>query len=60
MEKTLESAKNIAGIQRPFASEFDNYLFLGRGTLFPVALEGALKLKEISYLGMPRATRPAR
>ena len=49
MEKTLESAKNIAELA-PFASEFDNYLFLGRGTLFPVALEGALKLKEISYL----------
>jgi len=49
MEKTLESAKNIAELAS-FASEFDNYLFLGRGTLFPVALEGALKLKEISYL----------
>ena len=34
----------------PWASEFDNYLFLGRGNLFPVALEGALKLKEISYI----------
>lgn len=28
----------------------DNALFLGRGILFPVALEGALKLKEISYI----------
>ncbi len=27
-----------------------NFLFLGRGALFPVALEGALKLKEISYI----------
>jgi glucosamine--fructose-6-phosphate aminotransferase (isomerizing) len=27
-----------------------NALFLGRGTMFPVALEGALKLKEISYI----------
>jgi glucosamine--fructose-6-phosphate aminotransferase (isomerizing) len=36
----------------------DNALFLGRGILFPVALEGALKLKEISYIhaeGYPSA-----
>lgn len=28
----------------------DNFLFLGRGILYPIALEGALKLKEISYI----------
>ena len=36
----------------------DNWLFLGRGYHYPVALEGALKLKEISYIhaeGMPAA-----
>ena len=36
----------------------DNYLYLGRGVNFPVALEGALKLKEISYIhaeGYPAA-----
>jgi len=36
----------------------DNWLFLGRGYQFPVALEGALKLKEISYIhaeGLPAA-----
>lgn len=36
----------------------DNYLYLGRGINFPVALEGALKLKEISYIhaeGYPAA-----
>jgi len=36
----------------------NNYLYLGRGTNFPVALEGALKLKEISYIhaeGYPAA-----
>ena len=36
----------------------DNWLFLGRGLNYPVALEGALKLKEISYIhaeGMPAA-----
>ena len=36
----------------------DNWLYLGRGVNYPVALEGALKLKEISYIhaeGMPAA-----
>ncbi len=36
----------------------DNFIYLGRGTNFPVALEGALKLKEISYIhaeGYPAA-----
>ncbi len=36
----------------------ENWLFLGRGYNYPVALEGALKLKEISYIhaeGMPAA-----
>jgi glucosamine--fructose-6-phosphate aminotransferase (isomerizing) len=36
----------------------ENWLFLGRGANYPVALEGALKLKEISYIhaeGMPAA-----
>jgi glucosamine--fructose-6-phosphate aminotransferase (isomerizing) len=31
-------------------SESDNALFLGRGLMYPLALEGALKLKEISYI----------
>ena len=31
-------------------SDMDNALFLGRGTFYPIALEGALKLKEISYI----------
>ena len=38
--------------------EADNFLYLGRGMGFPVALEGALKLKEISYIhaeGYPAA-----
>jgi glucosamine--fructose-6-phosphate aminotransferase (isomerizing) len=38
--------------------ERDNWLFLGRGYNYPTALEGALKLKEISYIhaeGMPAA-----
>jgi glucosamine--fructose-6-phosphate aminotransferase (isomerizing) len=38
--------------------KFNNFLYLGRGVNFPVALEGALKLKEISYIhaeGYPAA-----
>ena len=38
--------------------DYDNWLFLGRGYHYPVALEGALKLKEISYIhaeGLPAA-----
>ena len=41
-----------------FTVSADNFLYLGRGLNFPVALEGALKLKEISYIhaeGYPAA-----
>ena len=31
-------------------TDLSNTIFLGRGVLFPIALEGALKLKEISYI----------
>ncbi|HEY3756935.1 MAG TPA: glutamine--fructose-6-phosphate transaminase (isomerizing) [Opitutaceae bacterium] len=54
---TLKQAPRIREIARHFASETD-MLFLGRLSLFPIALEGALKLKEISYLhaeGYPAA-----
>ena len=48
-------AQIIAGAPRferlaPELSQFEDFLFLGRGLAFPVALEGALKLKEISYI----------
>jgi glucosamine--fructose-6-phosphate aminotransferase (isomerizing) len=49
-----EEFKRIAGIYK----ESTNALYLGRGVSFPVALEGALKLKEISYIhaeGYPAA-----
>ena len=49
-DKILEVAKATV--------DADNYLYLGRGMNFPVALEGALKLKEISYIhaeGYPAA-----
>ncbi len=57
IEKTLktdEATRYIAGEIK----DFRNCIFLGRGTGFPVALEGALKLKEISYIhaeGYPAA-----
>ena len=57
VEMTLKvdaQAKYIAGIYK----DVQNCLFLGRGINFPVALEGALKLKEISYIhaeGYPAA-----
>ena len=44
----LKQKDKIAKIAAKFA-KFDNFLFLGRGVNYPVALEGALKLKEISY-----------
>ncbi len=52
--ETNEIAKKIAGIYK----DSPNCLYLGRGYNFPVALEGALKLKEISYIhaeGYPAA-----
>ncbi len=52
--KTEEQIKYIAAEM----TEYNNALFLGRGYNFPVALEGALKLKEISYIhaeGYPAA-----
>ncbi len=53
----LKSENYIKGIAEMF-KDVSNALYLGRGCLFPVALEGALKLKEISYIhaeGYPAA-----
>ncbi len=49
VEKTLELDGQIATIARELAGA-RNFLYLGRGLQFPIALEGALKLKEISYI----------
>ncbi len=52
-----EKEQKIREIAKKHASR-DHFLFLGRGINFPVALEGALKLKEISYIhaeGYPAA-----
>ncbi len=57
MEKVLEQAPMIKDIARMFTYAH-NFLYLGRGMNYPVALEGALKLKEISYIhaeGYPAA-----
>jgi len=49
IERTLELSNSIKDIA-PTMSKFNNYLYLGRGINYPVAMEGALKLKEISYI----------
>jgi glutamine---fructose-6-phosphate transaminase (isomerizing) len=49
VEKTLELDQSIAALARHLSSATD-FLYLGRGVQFPIALEGALKLKEISYI----------
>lgn len=48
IERTLKLDDEMARIALTF-SEASNALYLGRGVSFPVALEGALKLKEVSY-----------
>ena len=49
MEVVLKLSDNIAQMAEAFA-EKEHALFLGRGAFYPIALEGALKLKEISYI----------
>jgi glucosamine--fructose-6-phosphate aminotransferase (isomerizing) len=53
LDDVLEETLRLDTALRKLAERFldvDHALFLGRGTLYPVALEGALKLKEISYI----------
>ncbi|WP_214073456.1 glutamine--fructose-6-phosphate transaminase (isomerizing) [Mucilaginibacter sp. dw_454] len=57
VERTLQCNDHVKEIAARF-KDSNNCLFLGRGSSFPVALEGALKLKEISYIhaeGYPAA-----
>lgn len=57
VEEALQSDDKIKEIAAKF-KDVSNFLYLGRGYNFPVALEGALKLKEISYIhaeGYPAA-----
>jgi glutamine---fructose-6-phosphate transaminase (isomerizing) len=49
IESTLELDNDILGIAKDLFRATD-FLYLGRGIQYPVALEGALKLKEISYI----------
>ncbi len=57
IRRLLEDEKKIASLARHFYRS-NNFLYLGRGEGFPLALEGALKLKEVSYIhaeGYPAA-----
>ncbi|MGZ2857060.1 SIS domain-containing protein, partial [Pseudomonas aeruginosa] len=57
VKEILTDTTNIKRIAKKYKDASD-FLFLGRGYNFPVALEGALKLKEISYIhaeGYPAA-----
>jgi len=57
IKKALENSQHIERLAKEYY-QADNFLYLGRGVNFPVALEGALKLKEISYIhaeGYPAA-----
>jgi glucosamine--fructose-6-phosphate aminotransferase (isomerizing) len=57
IERVLQEEKNIEAIAEKL-SRATNALYLGRGKGFPIALEGALKLKEVSYIhaeGYPAA-----
>ena len=57
VSELLQNVEDIKKVAKA-TSTMNNYLYLGRGVNFPVALEGALKLKEISYIhaeGYPAA-----
>jgi glucosamine--fructose-6-phosphate aminotransferase (isomerizing) len=49
MEEALRKEKALEDLSRSFTSAQD-FLYVGRGINYPIALEGALKLKEISYI----------
>ncbi len=49
MEKVLLDTEKISAWARKY-KDFKDFLYLARGALYPIALEGALKLKEISYI----------
>jgi glucosamine--fructose-6-phosphate aminotransferase (isomerizing) len=49
LEEVLQSREEVRSVAKSLVSS-RHCLFLGRGPLYPIALEGALKLKEISYI----------
>ncbi|NQT20772.1 MAG: glutamine--fructose-6-phosphate transaminase (isomerizing) [Planctomycetes bacterium] len=58
ISKVLEVESQVQHLAEKYYRKAENSLFLGRGYSFPIALEGALKLKEISYVhaeGYPAA-----
>jgi len=49
IEQVLAKNEEIAQVAQEF-TEYENMFYIGRGYMYPVALEGALKIKEISYI----------
>lgn len=49
VQRVLDSALHIETLAKKYA-QFENFFFLGRHYMYPTSLEGALKLKEISYI----------
>lgn len=49
VQQALESEPQVRAVAEEFMGA-DDFLYLGRGICYPIALEGALKLKEISYI----------
>jgi glucosamine--fructose-6-phosphate aminotransferase (isomerizing) len=49
IDETLKRENEVAELAEQFADK-EHALFLGRGTQYPIAMEGALKLKEVSYI----------
>lgn len=49
VKKVLDQSESIQKVAEKYA-DAENFFFIGRGYLYPVAMEGALKLKEISYV----------
>lgn len=50
ISRALTFDKQVERISRKYGRAKGDYLFLGRGILYPIALEGALKVKELSYI----------
>jgi glutamine---fructose-6-phosphate transaminase (isomerizing) len=50
MRDVIESSAQLQVLARRYGPAAGGFLFLGRGAQYPIALEGALKLKEISYI----------
>ena len=49
LEKVLRGSESVKAVAKKYAESRD-FLYIGRGLNYPIALEGALKLKEISYI----------